>query len=273
MQFEASTPLNAILGWASMLRSGKLDAAGTAKALEVVERNARAQAALVEDLLDISRIGSGKLRLDVREVNLGAIVENVVASHLPSAQAKGVRRRGGRWTTRTSHRSVRGDPGRLEQMVSNLLSNAIKFTPRGGHVEVICGRVGSRIEIVVRDTGKGIDADFLPAVFDRFRQAEASLTRHHRGLGLGLSLVKFLVEQHGGDVRAESDGDGRGATFTVTLPIAAGLERRGAAPQQRACRRRSTPASRSRASGRSWSTTRSTRASWSAASSRTATRR
>jgi PAS domain S-box-containing protein len=215
---ELRTPLNAILGWTSMLRSGKLDAAGTAKALEVVERNARAQADLVEDLLDVSRIGSGKLRLDVRPVDLAAVAENAVASHLPAAASKGV----------TIHRTldsractINGDPGRLEQILSNLLSNAVKFTPRGGRVEVLVRRVGSRAELSVRDTGKGISAEFLPHVFDRFRQADAALTRHHRGLGLGLSLVKHLVEQHGGEVRVESEGDDRGATFTVNLPLAA----------------------------------------------------
>jgi PAS domain S-box-containing protein len=214
---ELRTPLNAILGWTAMLRAGKLDAAATAKALEVVERNARAQAELVEDLLDLSRIGSGKLRLEVRDVSLAAILENVVASHQPAAQAKGVRLE----KVLDDPCVVPGDPGRLEQIASNLLSNAIKFTPPGGRVSVLCQRAGPRVELVVSDTGKGFDAGFLPHMFDRFRQAEASLTRHHRGLGLGLSLVKFLVEQHGGDIRAESEGEGRGATFTVTLPSAA----------------------------------------------------
>jgi len=215
---ELRTPLNAILGWTGMLRRSKLDAAASAKALEVVERNAQAQAELVEDLLDISRIGSGKLRLDVRPVNFAAVLENVIASHLPSAQAKGVRIDR---VLDAAGCTIRGDPGRLEQIASNLLSNAVKFTPRGGHVSVSCQRRGSRAELTVRDTGKGIAADFVPHLFERFRQAEASLTRHHRGLGLGLSLVKFLVEQHGGDIRAESEGEGRGSTFTVTLPIAA----------------------------------------------------
>jgi len=214
---ELRTPLNAILGWTGLLRAGKLDAAATAKALEVVERNARAQAELVEDLLDLSRIGSGKLRLEVRDVSLAAILENVVASHQPAAQAKGVRLE----KVLDDPCVVPGDPGRLEQIASNLLSNAIKFTPPGGRVSVLCQRAGPRVELVVSDTGKGFDAGFLPHMFDRFRQAEASLTRHHRGLGLGLSLVKFLVEQHGGDIRAESEGEGRGATFTVTLPSAA----------------------------------------------------
>jgi signal transduction histidine kinase/CheY-like chemotaxis protein len=214
---ELRTPLNAILGWTAMLRSGKLSAPAAEKALEVIERNARAQAELVEDLLDMSRIGSGKLRLDVRDVDLGAIVENVVASQMPEAQKK---RLSLDKSLDAMGSPVRGDPGRLEQIVSNLLSNAIKFTPTGGRVEVLLQRVRSRVELVVRDTGQGIDTDFLPHVFDRFRQAEASLTRKHRGLGLGLSLVKFLVEQHGGEIRAQSDGAGRGATFAVTLPIA-----------------------------------------------------
>ena len=223
---ELRTPLNAILGWTTMLRGGKLDAAATAKALEVVERNARAQAELVEDLLDISRIGSGKLRLEVRQVNLAAIVENVVASHLPAAQAKGVRIEK---VVDVTACAVQGDPGRLEQIVSNLISNAVKFTPKGGRVDVRCRRAGSRMEIVVRDTGKGIPPEFLPHVFDRFRQADASLTRQHRGLGLGLTLVKFLVEQHGGTIRAESEGEGRGATFTVSLPDGRGAAAGGCA--------------------------------------------
>jgi PAS domain S-box-containing protein len=215
---ELRTPLNAILGWTALLRSGKLDDATSKKAIEVVERNARVQAQVVEDLLDVSRIGSGKLRLEPRPVNLAAVVEHVVASHVPAAAAKGVA-----VEKHLEHgaSSVHGDPGRLEQVVTNLLSNAIKFTPAGGRVDVVQRRVGSRIEIVVRDTGNGIDADFLPFVFDRFRQADASPTRQHRGLGLGLALVKFLVEQHGGEIRADSPGEGQGATFTVTLPLLA----------------------------------------------------
>jgi PAS domain S-box-containing protein len=215
---ELRTPLNAILGWTVLLRSGRLDEATSKKAVEVVERNARAQAQVVEDLLDISRIGSGKLRLEARHVNLAALVEHVVASHLPAAAAKGVALEK---HLEPGASSVQGDPGRLEQVVTNLLSNAIKFTPAGGRIEVVERRNGSRVEIVVRDTGTGIGADFLPFVFDRFRQADASPTRQHRGLGLGLALVKFLVEQHGGEIRAESAGEGQGATFTVTLPLLA----------------------------------------------------
>ena len=151
-------------------------------------------------------------------MNLGAILENVIASHLPAAAARGV----------TLEKSigagactVRGDPSRLEQIASNLLSNAVKFTPSGGSVVVSCRDSGGGAMLTVRDTGKGIRAEFLPYVFDRFQQAEASLTRKHRGLGLGLALVKFLVELHGGSVRAESEGEGRGSTFTVTLPVTA----------------------------------------------------
>jgi PAS domain S-box-containing protein len=224
---ELRTPLNAILGWATMLQAGKLDAAATAKALEVVVRNAKAQAELVEDLLDISRIGSGKLRLDVRPVNLAAIMENVVASHVPAARARGVRLE---LHAEEGDFTVQGDPGRLEQIVANVLSNAIKFTPKGGSVEAIGRRAGSRVEVVVRDTGQGIAPEFLPHIFERFRQAEASLTRQHRGLGLGLALVKFLVEQHGGAVRAESEGEGHGSTFTLSLPLATFKQPAGAAP-------------------------------------------
>ncbi|APR84956.1 two-component sensor histidine kinase [Minicystis rosea] len=214
---ELRTPLNAILGWASMLKTGRLDAAAAARALEVIERNARAQAQLVDDLLDVSRVVTGKLRLDVRRVDLAEIVESHVASALPSAVAKGVRLER---SVDPRAGAVHGDAGRLGQIVSNLICNAIKFTAAGGAVRVFLRRAGCRAEIVVSDTGKGVAAEFLPYIFDRFRQADASITRKHGGLGLGLALVKHLVDEHGGEIRAESDGEGRGATFTVSLPIA-----------------------------------------------------
>lgn len=212
---ELRTPLNAILGWTAMLRSGRLDAATTAKALEVVERNARAQTQLVDDLLDVSRLGSGKLRIEPHLVEVASVIEDMVNSQLPSAQAKRVHLAA---VIGPGKAVVRGDAGRIEQIVLNLITNAIKFTPEGGRVEVCCREDGTDVEIAVRDTGKGISADFLPYVFDRFRQADASIGRQHRGLGLGLALVKSLVELHGGTVRAESEGPGRGATFTVRLP-------------------------------------------------------
>jgi len=225
---ELRTPLNAIVGWSALMRKGVLDADTTVKAIEVIARNAEAQTALVEDLLDISRIGAGKLGCEMRPVSLSALVDGVVDAQRPVATTKGVE------LARAQDDGVcvvRGDPVRLEQITSNLLSNAIKFTPGGGRVVVGCRRAGSHAELIVRDTGAGIAADFLPYVFDRFRQADASVTRRYRGLGLGLSLVKFLVEQHGGVVRAESEGEGRGATFTVTIPIAAvSTDSRGPSP-------------------------------------------
>ncbi|MFT3774823.1 MAG: PAS domain S-box protein [Minicystis sp.] len=222
MSHELRTPLNAILGWTRMLQNGKLDAATTARALEVIERNTRAQTQLVEDLLDASRIATGKLKLDVREVELVRVVEDAVASVQLSADARGLRLES---TIAADAGVVHGDPGRLAQVVWNLLTNAIKFTPKGGQVHVSLRRCDARAEIVVRDTGRGIDGEFLPHVFERFRQADASTTRQHGGLGLGLWLVKHLVEQHGGTIGAESDGEGQGSTFTVSLPIAAAVRR------------------------------------------------
>jgi CheY-like chemotaxis protein/two-component sensor histidine kinase len=185
--------------------------------LIVIERNARAQTQLIEDLLDMSRIVSGKIRLDVQYVDLASVINSAVDLLKPSADAKQVR----------MHRvidplagPVSGDPNRLQQIVSNLLSNAIKFTPRDGKVEILLERVNSHVELTVTDTGKGISPEFLPHVFDRFRQADASTTRKYSGLGLGLSIVKQLVELHGGTVRAKSAGEGAGASFTVALPLA-----------------------------------------------------
>jgi PAS domain S-box-containing protein len=218
LSHELRTPLNAVLGWTGMLRKGKLDPGTAARAIEVVERNARAEAQLIEELLDVSRIAAGKLRLEVQEVHPAEVVASTVDSVRPAAEAKRIH-----LTTVLAPGlgPVSGDPGRLAQIVWNLLSNAIKFTPKGGRVSVSLDRMGSSVEISVSDTGQGIRADFLPYVFERFRQADSSTTRHHGGLGLGLSLVKSLVELHRGTVRAESEGEGRGATFVVSLPIAA----------------------------------------------------
>jgi PAS domain S-box-containing protein len=213
---ELRTPLNAILGWAHMLRVSALDPTTQTRALETIERNARSQAQLIEDILDVSRIVTGKLRLDVRPVELASVVEGAIDAVRPAAAAKGIQiesildPRAG---------PVSGDLNRLQQVVWNLAANAVKFTRKDGRVQVRLERVDSHIEIVVSDTGQGIASDFLPYVFDRFRQADATSTRRHGGLGLGLAIVRHLVEMHGGTVRADSLGEGTGATFTVQLPL------------------------------------------------------
>jgi PAS domain S-box-containing protein len=213
---ELRTPLSAILGWARMLRLNQLSPDNTAKALDTIERNARAQAQLVDDLLDVSRIITGKLRMDVRPADPNSFIDAAVEAVRPAAEAKGVRVQK---VMDTGLLSIPGDPVRLQQVVWNLLSNAIKFTPREGRVQIRSERVNSHLEIVVSDTGQGISPDFLPHVFDRFRQADQKTSRQHGGMGLGLAIVRHLVELHGGMVRAESDGEGKGATFTVMLPI------------------------------------------------------
>ncbi|HEX6649729.1 MAG TPA: PAS domain S-box protein [Pyrinomonadaceae bacterium] len=213
---ELRTPLSAILGWARMLRMGQLSKENAAKALDTIERNARAQAQLVDDLLDVSRIITGKLRMDVRPSDPNAFIDAAVEAVRPAAEAKGVRVQK---IMDTGLLSIPGDPVRLQQVVWNLLSNAIKFTPRGGRVQIRSERVNSHLEIVVSDTGQGISSDFLPHVFDRFRQADQKTSRQHGGMGLGLAIVRHLVELHGGTVSAMSEGEGQGATFTVTLPI------------------------------------------------------
>jgi PAS domain S-box-containing protein len=214
---ELRTPLTAILGWAHMLRTGQLDSGSAASAFETIERNARAQSQLIDDLLDVSRAITGKLRIDVRPVDPNSFIEAAVEAVRPAAEAKGVRVQR---VVDTGLVSVSGDPVRLQQVVWNLLSNAIKFTPRGGRVQVRMERVNSHVEIAVSDTGAGVSADFLPHVFDRFRQADQKTTRRHGGLGLGLAIVRHLVELHGGTVRAESPGEGQGSTFRVLLPVA-----------------------------------------------------
>ena len=213
---ELRTPLSAILGWARMLRMGKLSEENEAKALDTIERNARAQAQLVDDLLDVSRIITGKLRMDVQPADPHVFIDAAVEAVRPAAEAKGVRIQK---VIDTGAISIPGDPVRLQQVVWNLLSNAIKFTPRGGRVQIRSERVNSHLEIVVSDTGQGISPDFLPHVFDRFRQADQKTSRQHGGMGLGLAIVRHLVEMHGGTVSAMSDGEGHGSTFTVMLPI------------------------------------------------------
>jgi PAS domain S-box-containing protein len=213
---ELRTPLSAILGWARMLRMGQLSGENATKALDTIERNARAQAQLVDDLLDVSRIITGKLRMDVQPADPNSFIDAAVEAVRPAAEAKGVRIQK---IVDTGAISIPGDPVRLQQVVWNLLSNAIKFTPRGGRVQIRSERVNSHLEIVVSDTGQGISADFLPHVFDRFRQADQKTSRQHGGMGLGLAIVRHLVELHGGTVRANSEGEGQGSTFTVMLPI------------------------------------------------------
>jgi signal transduction histidine kinase/CheY-like chemotaxis protein len=216
LSHELRTPLTAVLGWTHVLRTGRLDPEATERALETVERNARAQNQLIEELLDMSRIITGKLRLDVRAVAPEAFVGAAVEAMRPAAEAKGVRLEK---LSGAGAGVVSADADRLRQVIWNLLSNAIKFTPKGGVVEVLLARAGQEVEIAVSDTGQGIGREFLPYVFDRFRQADMGTTREHGGLGLGLAIVRHLVELHGGAVRAESEGEGRGATFTVRLPL------------------------------------------------------
>ena len=213
---ELRTPLSAILGWTRMLRLGQLSDDERTKALDTIERNARAQAQLIDDLLDVSRIITGKLRMDVRPSDPTAFIDAAVEAVRPAAEAKGVHVQK---VMDTGAVAIPGDPVRLQQVVWNLLSNAIKFTPRGGRVQIRSERVNSHLEIVVSDTGQGIAPDFLPHVFDRFRQADQKTSRSHGGMGLGLSIVRHLVELHGGTVKAASAGVGQGATFTVELPI------------------------------------------------------
>jgi PAS domain S-box-containing protein len=226
LSHELRTPLNAILGWAQVLRqraggasAGGADAdlcAEMVEGLEVIERNTRVQTQLIDDLLDMSRITAGKLRLDVQQVDLADVVKAAVASVRHAADGKSIRLQ---VVLDPLAGPVRGDPGRLQQCVWNLLANAVKFTPKGGKVQVSLERVNSHLELCVADDGEGIKPELLPHLFERFRQGDASTTRRHGGLGLGLSIVKHLVELHGGTVRAKSPGPGRGSTFCVDLPL------------------------------------------------------
>jgi signal transduction histidine kinase/CheY-like chemotaxis protein len=218
LSHELRTPLSAILGWSQVLRLRTMGEAELRQGLETIERNARVQTQLIEDLLDMSRITSGKLLLDIQQVAPARFIEAAAETVRPAAEAKGIRVE---MLLDRGAATISGDPGRLQQIVWNLLSNAIKFTPRSGKVKVVLKRVDSHIAISVADTGIGIRAEFIPHVFDRFRQADASTTRTFGGLGLGLSIVKRLVELHGGTVRVKSEGEGRGTTFTVLLPLSA----------------------------------------------------
>ena len=217
LSHELRTPLNAILGWTQLLRSRAApEAAELERAMEIIERNARAQVRLIDDLLDLSRIMSGRFRLDVQQVSLVDIARSALDSIEPTAQTKGIR-----LESVLDPRSVvvSGDPARLQQVFWNLLSNAVKFTPRGGRIQVVLQRVNSHIEFSVSDTGIGIPAAFLPHVFERFSQKDSSTHREYGGLGLGLAICKQLVDLHGGSIQAKSMGEGQGATFVITLPL------------------------------------------------------
>jgi signal transduction histidine kinase len=217
LSHELRTPLNSVFGWAQILRLKPDDPEIRAEAIDAIERGARAQVALINDLLDVSRIISGKLRLDIHSIELVALIEAAIESVAPAAEANAIaiERR-----LDSGVGPICGDAARLQQVFWNLLSNSVKFTPRGGHVCVELDRSDSHCEVCVTDTGRGIAADFLPHVFDRFRQADSSNTRRFGGLGLGLAIVKHLVEMHGGSVEATSPGEGQGATFKVLLPLA-----------------------------------------------------
>jgi PAS domain S-box-containing protein len=216
LSHELRTPLNAIVGYARLLRGGVLSGEKAQRGLDTLERNATALTQIVEDVLDVSRIISGKMRLDVQSVDLATVVDNAIATVQPAADAKGVR-----LVRVIDPRSgpVSGDPERLQQVIWNLLANAVKFTPRGGRVQTRVARVDSHIEIVVSDSGIGIRPEFLPHVFERFRQADGGLTRKSGGLGLGLAIARHIVEMHGGTISAESGGEGQGSTFGVQLPL------------------------------------------------------
>jgi len=239
LSHELRTPLTSILGWASMIRTGEVEGSNATRAIETIERNARSQARLIDDLLDVSRIITGNLRLDMHPLNLAPIVEAALDALRPTADVKGIKLQ-----TRfvPAQCLVKGDPNRLRQVIWNLLSNAIKFTPRNGSVSIDLTCVESTARLTVGDTGDGISPEFLPYVFDRFRQAEGSISRKQGGLGLGLAVARHLVELHGGTIRAESDGLGTGAVFTVDLPLA--QERRDPARAEE--RRREVERRRSR---------------------------
>jgi signal transduction histidine kinase/CheY-like chemotaxis protein len=218
---ELRTPLNGILGWAQLLLAGKLNQEKAHQAITTIERNAKAQAQLVDDLLDVSRMITGKLHLELQLLNYRTVIMTAVDSVSHAAEMKNIELQ-----VQLAHvESILGDQNRLQQIVWNLLSNAVKFTPEGGKVEVNLRQIGGFVELMVRDTGIGIKAEFIPHVFERFRQADGSTTRNFGGLGLGLAIARHLVELHGGTVQADSEGEGKGATFTVKLPVTARQEK------------------------------------------------
>jgi len=218
LSHELRTPLTAMLGWLSILRAHRVDQKTTEHALETIERNAKAQAQLIEDLVDVSRIVGGKLNLELRPIDLLPVINAAIEVVRPAAEAKSI-------NIEINHDSsvapISGDPDRLQQVIWNLLANAVKFTPKGGSIQVEFGQTESSAELVIRDTGIGIAPQFLPHVFERFRQAESAVNRSHRGMGLGLAIVRHLVELHGGTVTASSEGENRGSTFTIRFPLAA----------------------------------------------------
>jgi signal transduction histidine kinase len=218
LSHELRTPLTSLLGWACLLRGPRQNDAILQQGLEAIERNAKVQSQLIDDLLDVSRIISGKLNLDVRRVEISSVVEAAISVVRPAADAKSIQLT---YSADSSIGAISGDSARLQQIVWNLLSNAVRFTPEGGRVEVLLEGVGSHARVTVRDNGQGISSEFLPQVFDRFRQADSSTTRGHGGLGLGLAIVRHLVELHGGTVHAESEGPGQGTTFSATFPLLA----------------------------------------------------
>lgn len=220
---ELRTPLNAIIGWSHLLRSGNLDKATATRALETIDRNAKSQAQLIEDILDVSRVITGKLRLNQEPVDISSVINAAIDSVQLAIDSKDIRLA---VTLDPSARHTVGDSNRLQQVVWNLLANAIKFTPTGGSIEIKVSRAGNNLQIRVSDTGQGINPEFFPFIFDRFRQADGTTTRQHGGLGLGLAIVRHLIELHGGTITASSDGEGLGATFTIRLPLAPSTPRR-----------------------------------------------
>ncbi len=218
LSHELRTPLNAIVGWSQILKQGKPTDADIAEGIDAIDRNAQSQAQLIADLLDVSRITSGKLRLDVRPIDPAATVQAALATIMPAIQAKGIRLLS---NLNPNSGPITGDPDRLQQVIWNLVNNAVKFTPKGGTIQVALERINSHVSIKVTDNGQGIKPDFLPHIFERFRQENASTTRNQGGLGLGLAIVQHLVEMHGGTTSAYSKGEGHGSTFTVNLPISA----------------------------------------------------
>ena len=216
LSHELRTPLNAVYGWARLLQAGQIRDETAERALDAIVRNSNAQVQLIDDLLDVSRVVSGKMRLDVRPVDLRTVIEGALDAVRPAAEAKAIRLQS---VLDPRAAPITGDAGRLQQVIWNLLMNAVKFTPKGGRVQIHLQRVNSHVEVVVGDSGQGIAPDVLPFIFDRFRQADSSSTRAHTGLGLGLALVKHLVELHGGRVSVHSPGERQGATFIVSLPL------------------------------------------------------
>ncbi len=220
---EIRTPLNAIIGWSHLLRSGRLDEATAARAIETIDRNAKSQAQLIEDILDVSRMITGKLHLTNEPVDIASVINAAIDSVQLALDSKQLHLE---VTLDPSARHTVGDASRLQQIVWNLLANAIKFTPAGGRIEIKVERAANNLQLRVSDTGQGIGANFLPFIFDRFRQADGTTTRQHGGLGLGLAIVRHLVELHGGSISADSAGEGQGSSFTIKLPLASTIESR-----------------------------------------------